>query len=40
MERLTLRRSGTLVPDMEAEVEALGSSFRERVRQSDPTAVR
>lgn len=40
VERLTLRRSGTLIPDMEAEVEALGSSLSERVRQSDPTAVR
>ncbi len=40
VERLTLRRSGTLIPDMEAEVEALGSSLSERVRRSDPTAVR
>ena len=40
VERLTLRRSGTLIPDMEAEVEALGSSLSERVRESDPTAVR
>jgi NAD(P)-dependent dehydrogenase (short-subunit alcohol dehydrogenase family) len=40
VERLTLRRSGSLISDMEAEVEALGSSLSERVWQSDPTVVR
>jgi NAD(P)-dependent dehydrogenase (short-subunit alcohol dehydrogenase family) len=39
-ERLMLRRAGSLIPVMEAEVDALGSSLSERVSASDPTGVR
>lgn len=36
-ERLMLSRAGELIPAMEAEVDALGSSVSERVRRNDPT---